>query len=82
MRDESAQPMMHRMLIVKHPSFTPKMELRMESFKKRLQQEPDIESVALSGAVPGVEASQLLHQSPVRQRPVASQADSDVRGRL
>ena len=69
MRDESAQPMMHRMLIVKHPSFTPKMELRMESFKKRLQQEPDIESVALSGAVPGVEVANYFTNRPFGSDP-------------
>lgn len=57
MQSETASPDMQRILVVKYPSFTDGVSVRMESFKKRLKQRPDVREVTVSGAVPGVEVA-------------------------
>lgn len=64
MNSETEQQTSHRMLVIKYPSFTEEMETRMESFRKRLKQQPDVSYVTVSGAVPGVEVANYFGNRP------------------
>lgn len=64
MQQETARGLNHRMLVVKYPSFTDGMALRMESFRKRLKQTPGVRQVTVSGAVPGVEVANYFTNRP------------------
>ena len=58
-----------RMLVIKYPSFTEGLALRMESFTKRLKQRADISHVTVSGAVPGVEVANYFTNRPYGSDP-------------
>lgn len=64
MQQETSSALLNRVLVVKYPSFTDNMSVRMESFKKRLEQEPFISRVSVSGAVPGVEVANYFTNRP------------------
>ena len=57
MQQETASMPLKQIVVVKYPSFTEDMTVRMESFKKQLQQKPFVRNVSVSGAVPGVEVA-------------------------
>lgn len=69
MSDQSTQALMHQMLVMKYPSFTEGMDARMESFRKRLKQRPDVRFVTVSGAVPGVEVANYFTNRPFGSDP-------------
>ena len=64
MNSETAQQNLSQLLVIKYPSFTEEMEVRMQSFQKRLRQQPTIQSVTVSGAVPGVEVANYFGNRP------------------
>lgn len=53
-----------QILVVKYPSFTDNMPVRMESFKKQLKQKSYVRNVSVSGAVPGVEVANYFTNRP------------------
>lgn len=53
-----------QILVVKYPSFTDNMSVRMESFKKQLKQKSYIRNVSVSGAVPGMEVANYFTNRP------------------
>lgn len=57
MQRESSSGDTNRIVVVKYPSFTDEMGVRMENFKKQLKQKSFIRRVSVSGAVPGVEVA-------------------------
>lgn len=69
MQQETASRLNHRMLVVKYPSFTDGMAVRMESFRKRLKQTPGVQQVTVSGAVPGVEVANYFTNRPYGSDP-------------
>lgn len=69
MDNETVRGQMHPMLVIKYPSFTDDMEVRMESFKKRLKQRSDVSHVTVSGAVPGVEVANYFTNRPFGSDP-------------
>ena len=50
--------------VLKHPTLTENMAVRMNDFKKRLEQESYVERVAVSGAVPGMEVANYFTNRP------------------
>lgn len=58
-----------QILVIKYPSFTEGLALRMESFTKRLKQQANISHVAVSGAVPGVEVANYFANRPYGSDP-------------
>lgn len=50
--------------VLKHPALTENMAVRMNDFKKRLEQESYVERVAVSGAVPGMEVANYFTNRP------------------
>lgn len=58
-----------RILVIKYPSFTEGLSLRMESFTKRLKQRADVSHVTVSGAVPGVEVANYFTNRPYGSDP-------------
>ena len=60
MQSEASVDSHSRMLVIKYPSFTEGLALRLESFTKRLKQRADVSHVTVSGAVPGVEVAIIL----------------------
>ena len=69
MNRETEKQSMHQMLVIKYPSFTEEMEMRMNSFQKRLKQQLDVEYVSISGAVPGVEVANYFGNRPFGSDP-------------
>lgn len=64
MQQETSSVSSSRILVVKYPAFTEGMSVKMESFKKRLEQIPYIVHVSVSGAVPGVEVANYFTNRP------------------
>ncbi len=64
MQHEAASDQDSRILVIKYPSFTDGLALRMESFTKRLKQRSDVSHVTVSGAVPGVEVANYFTNRP------------------
>lgn len=64
MQQATASDKFSRILVVKHPSLTDNMEVRMEQFKRRLEQMPQVCQVSVSGAVPGVEVANYFTNRP------------------
>ncbi|WP_294589490.1 ABC transporter permease [uncultured Bacteroides sp.] len=64
MQREAASDQDSRILVIKYPSFTDGLALRMESFTKRLKQRSDVSHVTVSGAVPGVEVANYFTNRP------------------
>lgn len=64
MQREAASDQDSRILVIKYPSFTDGLTLRMESFTKRLKQRSDVSHVTVSGAVPGVEVANYFTNRP------------------
>lgn len=58
-----------QMLVLRYPSFTEGLALRIESFNKRLKQRSDVACVAVSGAVPGVEVANYFTNRPYGSDP-------------
>lgn len=57
MQNETPSIFMKQVLVIKYPSFTDELPVRMESFRKQMKQVPGIRQVTVSGAVPGVEVA-------------------------
>ena len=64
MQSEASVDSHSRMLVIKYPSFTEGLALRLESFTKRLKQRADVSHVTVSGAVPGVEVANYFTNRP------------------
>lgn len=69
MQKETDSDLNSRILIIKYPSFTEGLALRMESFTKRLKQRTDVSHVSVSGAVPGVEVANYFANRPYGSDP-------------
>ena len=69
MQREAESDLNTRILIIKYPSFTEGLALRMESFTKRLKQRADVSHVTVSGAVPGVEVANYFTNRPYGSDP-------------
>lgn len=69
MQSEAATGSYSRMLVIKYPSFTEGLALRMESFTKCLKQRADVAHVTVSGAVPGVEVANYFTNRPYGSDP-------------
>lgn len=57
MQQETASATTDKIVILKYPSFTDNLSAKIESFKKQLKQQPYIQQVTVSGAVPGMEVA-------------------------
>lgn len=64
MREETSSSKLSQVLVVKYPALTENMSVQMTNFKNRLEQEPYITHVAISGAVPGVEVANYFTIRP------------------
>ncbi|MCC2232988.1 ABC transporter permease [Bacteroides hominis] len=69
MQREAESDLNTRILVIKYPSFTEGLSLRMESFTKRLKQRADVSHVTVSGAVPGVEVANYFSNRPYGSDP-------------
>ena len=69
MQREAESDLNTRILVIKYPSFTEGLLLRMESFTKRLKQRADVSHVTVSGAVPGVEVANYFTNRPYGSDP-------------
>ena len=69
MQSEDSADSHSHMLVIKYPSFTEGLALRLESFTKRLKQRADVSYVAVSGAVPGVEVANYFTNRPYGSDP-------------
>lgn len=69
MQREAESDLNTRILVIKYPSFTEGLSLRMESFTKRLKQRADVSHVTVSGAVPGVEVTNYFTNRPYGSDP-------------
>lgn len=69
MQREAESDLNTRILVIKYPSFTEGLALRMESFTKRLKQRADVSHVTVSGAVPGVEVANYFTNRPYGSDP-------------
>lgn len=69
MQREAASDLHSKILVLKYPSFTDGLALRMESFTKRLKQRADVSHVTVSGAVPGVEVANYFTNRPYGSDP-------------
>ena len=69
MQSEASVDSHSRMLVIKYPSFTEGLALRLESFTKRLKQRADVSHVTVSGAVPGVEVANYFTNRPYGSDP-------------
>lgn len=69
MQQATTSDLHSRMLVIKYPSFTEGVSLRMESFTKRLKQRSDVSHVTVSGAVPGVEVANYFTNRPYGSDP-------------
>lgn len=69
MQSEAAAGSYSRMLVIKYPSFTEGLAVRLESFTKRLKQRADVTRVTVSGAVPGVEVANYFTNRPYGSDP-------------
>ncbi len=64
MQQEATSDLQATILVIKYPSFTNGLALRIESFTKRLKQRADVSHVTVSGAVPGVEVANYFANRP------------------
>lgn len=64
MQSESSDPLFDRVVVLKYPSSTDDMPVRIMDFKKRLEKEPHVSHVSVSGAVPGVEVANYFTNRP------------------
>lgn len=69
MQCEAESDLNTHILVIKYPSFTEGLALRMESFTKRLKQRADVSHVSVSGAVPGVEVANYFTNRPYGSDP-------------
>lgn len=69
MQREAESDLNTRILVIKYPSFTEGLSLRMESFTKRLKQRADVSHVTVSGAVLGVEVANYFTNRPYGSDP-------------
>lgn len=69
MQRQTASGLSPQILVIKYPSFTDGLALRMESFTRRLEQRPDVSRVTVSGAVPGVEVANYFTNRPYGSDP-------------
>ncbi|MDE6452015.1 MAG: ABC transporter permease, partial [Odoribacter sp.] len=64
MQQATSSIMFDHVLVLKHPALTENMSVKMNNFKKRLEQESYISHVSVSGAVPGVEVANYFTNRP------------------
>lgn len=64
MQRESSDSLFDRVVVLKYPSSTDDMPVRISDFKKRLEQSPSVGRVSVSGAVPGVEVANYFTNRP------------------
>ena len=69
MQKEAASPGTDRIIVLKYPSFTDELSVRMESFKKELKRKTYVRQVTVSGAVPGVEVANYFANRPFGSDP-------------
>ena len=69
MQREAESELNTDILVIKYPSFTEGLALRMESFTKRLKQRTDVSHITVSGAVPGVEVANYFTNRPYGSDP-------------
>lgn len=69
MQSEASAGTHSRILVIKYPSFTEGLALRLESFNKRLKLRTDVSHVTVSGAVPGVEVANYFTNRPYGSDP-------------
>lgn len=69
MQNETAALPLKQILVLKYPAFTEDMAVRMESFRRRLEQKPYVRHVTVSGAVPGVEVANYFTNRPYGSDP-------------
>lgn len=64
MQEMTSSTTYNHVLVLKYPAFTENMSVKMENFKKRLEQESYINHVSVSGAVPGMEVANYFTNRP------------------
>lgn len=64
MQSRSASVLFDRVVVLKYPSLTEDMEVRVADFKRRLERQPSVSHVSVSGAVPGVEVANYFTNRP------------------
>ena len=64
MQQTTSSAMFEQVLVLKYPALTENMSVRMENFKKRLEQQAYISHVSVSGAVPGMEVANYFTNRP------------------
>lgn len=64
MQSRSASPLYNRVVVLKYPSTTENMAVKVNDFKKRLERQPSVSHVSVSGAVPGVEVANYFTNRP------------------
>ena len=69
MQRETSAMSLKQILVLRYPSFTEDMQIKIESFKKQLEQKTDIRKVSISGAVPGVEVATYFGNRPYGSDP-------------
>lgn len=69
MQNESRSVVDQPVLVVKYPSFTAGMSVKMDSFKKQLQEKAYVRRVTISGAVPGMEVANYFANRPYGSDP-------------
>lgn len=69
MQEKAVLASTKQILVVKYPSFTEDISVKMEAFKKQLKQKTYIRQVSVSGAVPGVEVANYFTNRPYGSDP-------------
>lgn len=64
MQQTTSSILSDHVLVLKYPALTENMSVRMENFKKRLEQQSYIGRVSVSGAVPGMEVANYFTNRP------------------
>lgn len=64
MQSRSASPLFDRVVVLKYPSSTEDMAVRVADFKRHLERQPSVRHVSVSGAVPGVEVANYFTNRP------------------
>ena len=64
MQQTTSSILSNHVLVLKYPALTENMSVRMENFKKRLEQQSYIGRVSVSGAVPGMEVANYFTNRP------------------
>lgn len=69
MQEQTVTASARQILVIKYPSYTEGMTVKVEAFKKRLKQKTYVYQVSVSGAVPGVEVANYFTNRPYGSDP-------------